>query len=124
MEQAFTGRLFDPSRGPAATRDVSVTITPRDGRTRIRVEERMQRTRLMSWAMSTAGLVPAVLLAGLFSAEAASGWAGISVVAGLGTVAFGGAGVYVRRLARKRSAEGRELADRLAHEVATSPRTR
>jgi serine/threonine protein kinase len=124
MEQAASGRLMDPSRGPAQTREVSVTITPRSGQTKIRVEESMERTRLMSLAMGTAGLVPAVLLAGVFSAEAASAWAGISVVAALGTVALGGAMTYVGRLKKGRAAQARRLADRLADEIARSSSTR
>jgi len=124
MEQAAFGRLMDPSRGPATTRDVSVTITPRGGQTKIRVEESMERTRLMSLAMGTAGLVPAVVLAGVFSAEAASGWAGLAVVAGLGTLALGGALAYVKRLKKGRAVQARDLADWLADEIANSPRTR
>ncbi len=123
IEQTFAGG-WDPSRGPSGIRDVYVTITPRGGRTKIRVEERMERTRLMSLAMGTAGMVPAIVLAGVFSAGVADGWAGLSVVVALGAAAFGGATAYVRRLARKRSVEARELADRLADEIARSPRTR
>ena len=84
----------------------------------------MERTRLMSLAMGTAGLVPAVVLAGIFSTEAASGWAGLAVVAGLGTLALGGALAYVKRLKKGRAVQARDLADWLADEIANSPRTR
>ena len=42
----------------------------------------------------------------------------------LGTIAFGGAMAFVRRLARQRSEQARRLADQLADEIARSSNTR
>ena len=83
----------------------------------------MERTRLMSLAMGTAGIVPAVVLGGTFASQAAGGWGGIAFVTLVSTAALGGALAYVRRITKKRSVQARELADRLAEEVARSPRT-
>jgi len=124
MANAPGGRLLDPTMGPSEMRDVSVTITPRDGHTKIRVEERMGRTRLMSLAMGTAALVPAAVLAGTFSASTIGSWAGLGVVGAAVTVGIGGSLAFVARLARKRAVQARELADVLAEDVARSARAK
>jgi len=107
----------DHSVGLGQIREVHVAITPRDGKTRIILEERLKRATSASMAMATAvGVVPATL-GGVFLSD------NVSVMAALGlvTVAIGGSFAFARafnkRLAKRRKQELLELADELADEV-------
>jgi len=107
----------DHSIGPGRMREVHVVVTPRDGRTKITLEERLQRATSASMAMATAvGVVPATLGGVLLSDNV-----GVMAALGLVVVSLGGAFTFARmfnkRLAKRRKQELRELADDLADEV-------
>ncbi len=116
-----TGHTFwrwDPSRGPSRVRDTHVTVTPHEGNTRILVREQLRPVAQLTYAMTTAAVVAPTMLGALMVSDSFGVGAGILTVAAVCAGSFGFARSFIKRLAAKRRAKLRAMADELALQVA------
>jgi hypothetical protein len=107
----------DPTIGPGQLREVHVAVTPRDGKTRIVIEERLRRATSSVMAMATAVAVVPSTLGGIWLSEAVGAGVALASVAVLMIGSFGFARMFNKKLVKSRKQELHELADELTSEV-------
>jgi serine/threonine protein kinase len=107
----------DPTIGLGQIREVHVAVTPRDGNTRIVIEERLRRATSSVMAMATAIAVVPSTVGGIWLSEAVGAGVALASVAVLMIGSFGFARMFNKKLVKSRKQELHELADELTSEV-------